>query len=136
MFRTDIKHTRFAGASLPPVEDENEDSEPDTKRTAGIWKIKPRLPVWQRDSFKHVFKALQKSRQEIAESLGSRKLLFFETKPMNFGNYHCEGDATVEEGESKWATITDQILDAKLNLKDLKGALDKIFEISEYEKLV
>lgn len=39
---------------------------------------------WERKEYQHVYDAMKKSRVEIAESIRKRKLIFFETIPINF----------------------------------------------------
>ena len=39
---------------------------------------------WNNEQTKHLYEAMKKAREEIAESIRKRKLICFETVPMNF----------------------------------------------------
>ena len=40
--------------------------------------------MWEKEEYKHVYQAMKKSRDEIAESIDQRKLILFETIPLDF----------------------------------------------------
>ena len=48
---------------------------------------------------------MKKSRDEIADSIGKRKLIFFETTPMNFDDEMSPEGAPKDR--SKWKIISD-----------------------------
>lgn len=56
---------------------------------------------------------MKKSRDEIADSIGKRKLIFFETTPMNFDDEiedhmkNCGCTEGAPKGPSKWKIISD-----------------------------
>ena len=57
---------------------------------------------------------------------------------MDFGSdkLHDDEHKCSDHDQSKWTILSDPILDPRRNLKDLIRALDKIEEITEYEKEV
>lgn len=57
-------------------------------------------------------------------------MIFFETFPMIFD------ETPDDDGLSKWWSVSQHILDPNKKLDDLKHALEKIEELSEYDKNV
>ena len=78
------------------------------------------------------------STDEIGASIAKRQMIFFETIPMDFGKLQAADEDQVcsDKETSLWNILSDPILDPRRNLKDLIMALDKIEEITEYEKEV
>ena len=87
---------------------------------------------------------MKKSRDEIADSIEKRKLIFFESVPLNFNEFTTEEELnemdspseTHSQRKSLWSVISDQILDPQKKMEELLRALEKIFELNEYEKSV
>jgi hypothetical protein len=92
-FRTDIKSTVSTNIH-PPGNVEQLDS------------LKcSRDNIWENEHYKHVYKAMKKAREEIAEAIMSRKMILFETIPMSFVHkckkYHAPKDKNRDDGRLK-----------------------------------
>ena len=91
---------------------------------------------WNHDKYKHLNDALKKSRDDLGDTIVNYTIPFFETTPINYGTTKkVEEKCDSPHGfVNHWHVIASQILDPQKALYDLKKALDKIEEISEYEK--
>ena len=69
---------------MPLFRSDIHNSNPAPKKPAKIKQSNAKTKLWEHANFKHVYGAMQKSRDEIAEAITRRKLIFFETIPMNF----------------------------------------------------
>jgi len=100
-----------------------------------------RVGFWSNDQTKHLYDAMKKAREEIADAIRKRKLICFETVPMNFEeegyslkkHQGCRCDDETGQDISNWSVIAEQILDPQKDMQDLKRALDKVCEITEHD---
>ena len=85
--------------------------------------------------FKEVYQAMKTVREELSQSIEKQKRVFFESEPIDFAK-HDDRDGIIRDGQYRWELLHNLILLKLGGLKDIKNAVDKIWEIPLYEKEV
>ena len=50
------------------------------------------MEFWEKKEYEHVYDAMKRSKEEMNDAINGRKLMFFETVPLNFAEVGYQGD--------------------------------------------